>query len=336
MQQLKRILVARIGRVGDMVMITPALQAILDKFPHAKITLLTNADGKRALKGFSKRIDTILMYDRKTLFPWLTRRRIKQVIAKDHYDRVYCFESKPSFLTLFSALKPVLHSLTATNDKRIHYAQYCLDLVNPQASNKITHHLHLPVTESAIADSRLLLKKQNIQDDDFVVGLHPSFSGLAKSFGRATKHAHHKTWPITSWSALATQIQHYATTQNLNIKIMMDLIPDEESIGMNINQHSNGAALYQCPPLNFERYKATLARYDLLISPDSGPMHIAAAVNTKVIALFSRHEPSDCQPFVADEQFTVLRAEDMSEPEKGLAAITPDTIFKTCLKYLPK
>ncbi|VAW94940.1 hypothetical protein MNBD_GAMMA22-1705 [hydrothermal vent metagenome] len=336
MQALKRILVARMGRVGDMVMITPALQAILDKFPHAKITLLTNADGKRTLNNFSERIDKIIIYDRKTLFPWLTRQRIKKAIAQDQYDRVYCFESKPSFLNLFSAFKPVLYALTATNDKRVHYAQYCLNLVEPNARTKMAYSLHLAVSKTAITDSLMLLKKLAIKNDDFIIGLHPSFSGLAKSFGRASKHAHHKTWPIAAWSALASKLQHYGATNNVKIKVMMDLIPDEESIAIKINKHSNGAALYQCPALNFERYKATLARYDLLITPDSGPMHIAAAVNTKIVALFSRHEPSDCQPFVAAEQFTVLRAEDMREPEKGLATIDVDSVFNACLNYLPK
>lgn len=336
MQHQKRILVARMGRVGDMVMITPALQALLVKFPQAHFTLLTTSDGKRTFHGFSERIDKIIVYDRKSLLPWLIRKRIKKNLSRDHYDRIYCFESKPGFLTLFNKLDTTVYSLQSTLDKSIHFSQYCLDLVNPENSNnEMAFALTLPVSETAKTDARTQLAALGIKDTDFVIGLHPSFSGLAKSFGRAQKHSHHKVWPIDFWSSLALKIQTYASEHKLTIKIMMDLIPEEQSIGQTIKQQSQGAVLYQCPPLNFERYKATIARYDLLITPNSGPMHIAAAVSTHVIALFSRHQPSDCQPFVADALFTVLRAEDMLQPDQGLAAIESETVFQACLNYLP-
>jgi len=318
-----------------MVMVTPALQALLVKFPNASITLLTTSDGKRTFNGFSNRIDNIILYDRKSLLPWLVRRKIKHNLQQEHYDAVYCFESNPNFKALFNGLDTTVYSLQSTSNKSIHYSQHCLNLLEPNSKSKMAFPLHLPVTKKAQMDATAQLTLSGISDSDFVIGLHPSFSGLAKSFGRAKKHSHHKVWPIEFWSKLATLLQQHAKQNNITIKIIMDLVPEEEPIGETIHEQSNGAASYQCPPLNFERYKATLARFDLLITPNSGPMHIAAAVNTKVIALFSRHEPSDCQPFVADELFTVLRAEDRNEPEKGLAAIEPETVLKACIEYLP-
>jgi len=320
-----------------MVMITPALLAILDKFPHRKITVLTSNDGIRALKGFSDRIDKFLIYNKKSIFPWLTHRNIKKKLRQDRYARIYCFEYNSSYLALFRDLNCKVYALQSTEDKSTHYAQHCLNLVNPENSvNKMAYSITLPLTDQAKQDAKTQLETLRIKNDDFVIGFHPSFSGLAKSFGRAKKYSHHKMWPMDYWSTLATKIHEYSRLHNKNVIIMMDLVPDEESIGITIKQQSHDIVLYQCPPLNFERYKATLARYDLLITPDSGPMHIAAAVNTKVIALFSQHKPGDCQPFVSDDQFTVLQAENMDEPEKGIAAIKPVTVFKICLEYLPK
>lgn len=337
MQKVKRILVVRIGRVGDMVMITPALQALLSRYSQARFTLLTNSDGKRVLKGFSERIDNTIIYNRKSLLPWFTRLRIKKMLNKVKFEHIYCFESKPGFLTLFSNLDATVYNLKSTSDKIINYSQRCLDLVSKGDNMKNSNITStLPVTEEALYAANKQLESLQITKDDYIVGLHPSFSGLAKSFGRGKKHAHHKVWPIDFWSTLAIKIKDYAKQHQQKIIIMMDLVPDEKSIGQLIHQHSQGAALFQCPPLDFEHYKATLSRYDLLITPDSGPMHIAAAVNTQLIALFSRHDPRECQPFVPDDQFTVIRAEGMSQPEKGLAAIDPHTVFQACLAYLPK
>ena len=88
-------------------------------------------------------------------------------------------------------------------------------------------------------------------------------------------------------------------------------------------------------PPDFERYKAILQRMNLLISPDTGPMHVAAAVGTKVVGLFSGKSPEDCGPFVPPEQYFILRAEDTGRAELGLAAIPPESIFEACQPFLP-
>jgi ADP-heptose:LPS heptosyltransferase len=64
-------------------------------------------------------------------------------------------------------------------------------------------------------------------------------------------------------------------------------------------------------------------------------MHIGAAVGTRLVALFAGHDPRDCGPYVPENQFAVLRAEDMPKPELGLAAISPEKVFEACKPFLP-
>ena len=68
-----KILVIRIGRAGDMVMMTPALTALIDKYPAADITVLTSPDGRRVLKDFHPQIKNIWILDRKKLLPFIQR-----------------------------------------------------------------------------------------------------------------------------------------------------------------------------------------------------------------------------------------------------------------------
>jgi ADP-heptose:LPS heptosyltransferase len=56
-------------------------------------------------------------------------------------------------------------------------------------------------------------------------------------------------------------------------------------------------------------------------------MHVAAAVGTPVVALFSGWDPADCGPYAPPERVRVLRAEDTPHPERGLAAISADAVF---------
>ena len=127
----------------------------------------------------------------------------------------------------------------------------------------------------------------------------------------------------------------YAEAKSKRIFIIMDLMPEDRQLGERIVCLSNGRVIMFIPPLNFERYKALLQRMNLLISPDTGPMHIAAAVGTNLLALFAGHDPRDCGPYVPDSQFKVLCAEEMAQPELGLAAISAEKVFEACKTFLP-
>ena len=74
---------------------------------------------------------------------------------------------------------------------------------------------------------------------------------------------------------------------------------------------------------------------NLLITPDTGPMHIAAAVGTRNICLFSGKSPEDCGPYMKPEHYIALRSEDYGDTELGLRAIKPEHVFEACKKLLP-
>ena len=71
----KKILAIRIGRSGDIVMITAALKALLKKYPDAEIDVLTSPDGKRLLSGFDKRMNVLYVHERKSLFEYFKRKK---------------------------------------------------------------------------------------------------------------------------------------------------------------------------------------------------------------------------------------------------------------------
>jgi len=74
---------------------------------------------------------------------------------------------------------------------------------------------------------------------------------------------------------------------------------------------------------------------NLLIAPDTGPAHIAAAVGTNLVGLFSGHNPKDCAPYTSDNKLVVLRAEDYQHSELGLAAISAGDVFQASKVFLP-
>ncbi len=114
----------------------------------------------------------------------------------------------------------------------------------------------------------------------------------------------------------------------------MVLLPDELSYGEKIVAQSNKKVLLLKSESTFERYKAMIQRADVLLTPDSGPMHMASALGTKIVAFFSMKDPGDCGPYMHPSKFIILRSEDSPHPERGINAIDVDTVYSACNKLL--
>jgi ADP-heptose:LPS heptosyltransferase len=77
-----------------------------------------------------------------------------------------------------------------------------------------------------------------------------------------------------------------------------------------------------------------IQRADVLLTPDSGPMHMASALGTRIVAFFSMKDPGDCGPYMDPVKFIVLRSENFQHPEKGINAIDIDTVYEACARLL--
>jgi len=330
---LQKILVVRVGRVGDMVMITAALNAILEQYPQAEIHILTGNDGKRVLKDFDPRVTQFYDYNRKSLNSWWLRFKLKKLIACEKYSDIFCFETNPSYLKLLSNSQANVHvNQNCTLDRN--FAWHCLQTVNRATHKKNEKWVSLKVKESAQQLVNEIFTDNQINTDKFIIGLHPSFSGLRKLNFRNQRSLHERGWSEENWAALAIKLSQYARQNNIEVEIIMDLLEEDRQLGNRIVKLSDGVVKLLIPAMNFERYKATLKSMDLLITPNTGPMHVAGALGTKMVALFAVESPDNCGPYVPKEQYTALLAEDMPEPESGLNAISVDAVLEASKNFI--
>src|SRR5512141_2608703 len=106
-----RILAVRVGRGGDLVMITPALRMLLEAFPRAELHLVTTEEGPRVLRGFDPRLTRFLPYHRRIPGSWIRGPRLRAALRRTGYDRVYVFESLPHYRDLVAGVAPEIHFL---------------------------------------------------------------------------------------------------------------------------------------------------------------------------------------------------------------------------------
>jgi len=334
-----RILVIRLGRTGDIVMITAAVSALLKKYPTAWIDVLTSPDGKRLLQGFNSRVKVLYVHKRKSIFEYFQRNKLIKAINEVAYTEVYCFELNTSTKKFYNQLNATIHQLTLKPVVE-NYAQLCLELVVGEIKQGATHEwIWLPVHEQGTHGAKQLLASQGIDDDTVVIGFHPSFSGLKKNIWRSLEHKTEKAWSVERFGQLAIQLYEHAVEHDIKLAIVMDLMPEDRNLGEEIVAASNGLVKLFVPALDFERYKAMLARMSILVVPNTGPMHIAGAVGTNLVALFGDISPSDSGAYVPSgkREFLYVKTNEESARESmGILAISVDMAFNACVKFLNK
>jgi ADP-heptose:LPS heptosyltransferase len=163
--------------------------------------------------------------------------------------------------------------------------------------------------------------------------IHPTFSGYSRFGIRKRQAKLRKLWSPENYGKLVRKITGLKV-DNRPVKAFMVLLPDELSYGEKIKKHSNDNILLLRSESTFERYKAMIQRADVLLTPDSGPMHLASALGTKVVAFFSMKDPGDCGPYMEPDKFVILRSENFDQPEKGIAAIDVDAAYDACKHLL--
>ena len=101
----EKILVVRAGRGGDLIMITPALNALLGAFPAAEFHLLSTGDGRRIMAGYDSRLTRIFLYSRRFPRTLVLQRELLKEFKAEGYTRIYIFETKPHYRRANKAVK---------------------------------------------------------------------------------------------------------------------------------------------------------------------------------------------------------------------------------------
>jgi lipopolysaccharide heptosyltransferase I len=133
-----------------------------------------------------------------------------------------------------------------------------------------------------------------------------------------------KLWPAESFGALARKLR------DRGLRPLVSWGPGEEPLADRVVAASAGAAV-RCFPTSLPGFVELARRARLLVAGDTGPLHLACAVGTPVVALFGPTDPARNGPFSAEDR--VLRAPSRTGrgdrfrlPSAGMAEIAVDEV----------
>ncbi len=288
MNQYKNILIIRTDKIGDVVLTTPAIEAVRVNFPNAKITVLVSQNTVDLVDG-NPYVDEVLVDNRrgrmKGVFNFW---KLVQTIRSRKFDVAFIFHTKKrTNLICFLAGIPERIGykdknygflLTRGFEDRRHFGEkheveYCLDLLRKTGMNFINPSIFLPIKPQAQQWAQQWVEANNPSKLK-MVAIHPGASDLTKR-----------------WSAGRFVELINALVKEHNCCV---LVIGGENV-VELTREMSAQCSFPFFDLTGQTSIAQLASLlrlcDLLISNDSGPMHLGAAVGIYVIALFLRNQP---------------------------------------------
>jgi len=282
------ILLTRTDRIGDVVLSTPAIKVVRDKYPDAYIAFMVRPYAKDIVDG-NPYLDEVIIYDKygkhksflSTFFFsfGLRRKKFDLAIALHPTNRAHMIfflagipervgydRKMPFFFT-----KKVPH---LKQEGKKHELEYTLELLELAGISGKDKGLFVPVHENDISKIEAILSEHHVGKDAPLIAINPGASCPSKK------------WPPENFATVAEALAE-------KYKARIIIIADKEN--SQLAERVAGGMKHE--PLNLSgkttvgELAALLSKCALFISNDSGPVHIACAVGTPVISIFGRKDP---------------------------------------------
>ena len=312
----RRILVIRLDLIGDLVLSMTLVRALKQTYPDAAIDLLALPTSAKVVMG-DPDLNEIMTYDpnvwrrpKALIHPknWRNAYRVLRYLHAREYDiAVSVFGRWAGVLATLSGAKRRVgfghesYPGLMTDNVRGHHwrsgdhkheVDYCLELA--RAAGAITSRTdripHLFINTQAQHQLEQLLEREGLVPDKPVIACHIS-----------SNNGQSKRWPVPFWALLIDKLN-----REQNAQVILTGAPDDMPLIECVTHQMQEHAFNLAGKTSLPQLVALLKRANLVISGDSGPMHIAAAVGTPLIAIHGPTDPALSGP--VSPNATVLRS----------------------------
>jgi len=319
----KRILVRGVNWLGDAVMTTPALLRLRERFPEAHITLLI-AEKLRDLWQYHPAVDEVIAFaesdglistgrelreggfdlalvlpssPRSALEVWLARipRRIGYARPWRNWFLTTCVAPRPDTVEMRKRSAAEIRQLTATTTSHPQPR-----IQHPASAHHIHQYLHLVAAlggdpgplppQLCVNPVELVTVEKKFKLDAVSIGGRPLLAlNPGAEYGPA------KRWPVERFVAAAREIQKRTNCQwvilggkaDAEIQRAVDVLSAER----NLRQEAGSTFTNLAGQTSLRELIAVLKLSRVLLTNDTGPMHAAAALGTRVVVPFGSTSP---------------------------------------------
>lgn len=294
-----RILLLAMMPIGDTLFATPAIEAIRDRYPKARITALVHSTTARLMRCVPGVHEVVVL---PTGPDWNGPSQLWRTLR---YLRAHDFDASVDFtspaykwinyilgIPVRAYMKfdrlwwclPQEHRSWHTRHATRLYFDCARELALPPWG-EVEHalRLRLPAIEAEAA-REVLAEHGIVPSCDIVVGIHPGGAGLNGV----------KRWPVERFAHVADEL-----VDRFGARILLFGGPDETELARTIEGRMRHPAVNLAGDMPLLTSFAIIATCDLYVGNDSGLLHAAAALGTPYVGVYGPTSPANFQPVPA-------------------------------------
>ena len=330
---MKRILVVVPNWIGDCLMVSPLLRALRQNIKDSFLGVLAHS---RVVDIFKNNpfVDLIISFDAKNAFP---RPSLISKISKENFDTALLM--KGSFTKSLLCKLSGIRDIAGFASKKITFInksvkQPCADM------HKMDHYLAVLQSlgfQAAVKRSEFFLSEEErvearmffekLPQKRFTILLHPKANWQPKM------------WPPMYFARLADLL-----IEDLNAQVFITGSKQDLDLALKIKKASRLKPSLLAGETTLRQLAALLEESDLFISADTGIMHLAASLNTSLIALFGATDPRLNGPRGEGIIKVIYKEKDCPMPcykvdckdNICMTAIKPEEVFEEAKKILER
>jgi len=342
------ILIVLIAGIGDLILASKSIRAIRNGYPDADIHLLTNSEAVPIAQNY-RYVDYVWSFpiremrkDKRYLLDImklvLGLRKIKFDFAVNLYTvSSWLGAMKMGFLFLLVGAKEGIgHDSKGFGlliDKKVpvgtfhdrHFADAMLDVALLAGGIPDTKGIEIFWDKKCEKKWEYMFFKKAGDVRKIIIGVNPGGDRP------------NRRWNPDNYAVVADQL-----IENLDSKVVLLGGGGEENITKYIKNKMKNDVVNLAGKLTLNDLVYVTSRFDLLITNDSGPMHIGAAVGTRLVAVFGPEDPVLMGPYSSPDLYRVVYINVSCRPCNKkrcdqpvcLDMITPDEVYEKCVELL--
>jgi len=291
---MNNILVIKLRYIGDVLLATPVLRSLRERFPDACLTITVLRGTEDVLKG-NPDLTEVLVVERGGLAEQL---RFLQSIRRRRFDCVIDLTDgdRSAVLSRFSGA-PVRIGLNEEHRWRgLLYTTVVRP--GPEATHRVERNLETVRPLGIEPKACPLVLRIPPQDEAAAAGLLDDLAGEKLSDGSKAlvmlqpgARYWFKAWPVERFAELAGRL-----AARYGCRILVGGDAKERGLAEAIRAGAQAPVVPLAGRLTLLQYTAVLKRCSLFVGNDNGPMHMAAALGVPVVALFGPSDPAEWGP----------------------------------------
>ncbi len=328
-QSIRKILIRTTNWIGDAVMTTPAMAAVRASFPEAELVVVANPLVAELFKPHPH-CDRVLVWDKRGDHRGaLGLARFADLLRRESFDLAVLFQNAlEAALMAYLARIPrrlgyrrdlrgplLTHGAPCgPRERRLHHTEYYLHLLRVFGIEGGNGALCLTCTETEREWAATALAA-----GDLWIAINPG-----ASYGSA------KRWFPDRFAAVAD-----ALAQTYGARIVVTGGPGEIPLGNDLVAAAHAPCLNLVGRTSVRQMMAVLSRCRLMVTNDSGPMHVAAALGVPIVALFGPTDHTTTSPHTVAHR--IVRKETECAPclkracptdHRCMTALTPEDVLE--------